>query len=98
MTTLLTPPASQKSDLTDEAKALIAATADVLGDKVVQARQRLSAAIHQAEQTCENVGAGAMARAKEADQSVRQHPYTAMGVAFGVGTLIGFLLTRRNRE
>jgi ElaB/YqjD/DUF883 family membrane-anchored ribosome-binding protein len=84
--------------LADEARALIAATAEVAGDKVAQARQRLSAAIHQAEQTCENIGAGALARAKEADHTVRQHPYSAMGVAFGVGALIGFLLTRRNRE
>ena len=36
--------------------------------------------------------------AKTADEAVREHPYTAIGIAVGLGALIGFLLARRNGE
>lgn len=34
---------------------------------------------------------------RAADQTVHEHPYETIGIAFGVGALIGFLLGRRNR-
>jgi ElaB/YqjD/DUF883 family membrane-anchored ribosome-binding protein len=34
-------------------------------------------------------------RAKAADRVVREHPYPTIGVAFGVGLLIGVLAARR---
>jgi len=33
-----------------------------------------------------------------ADQAVRENPYQAIGIAVGVGALIGFLLARRNGD
>jgi ElaB/YqjD/DUF883 family membrane-anchored ribosome-binding protein len=33
--------------------------------------------------------------AKVADRSIRQNPYQAVGIAFGVGLLAGFLLRRK---
>ena len=38
----------------------------------------------------------AIAGAKATDQVIRDHPYHAIGVALGVGVLIGFLLSHRN--
>ena len=38
----------------------------------------------------------AVERAKAADRVIRDHPYQAIGLAFGVGALLGFLLARRD--
>jgi ElaB/YqjD/DUF883 family membrane-anchored ribosome-binding protein len=86
---------SKQDALADEARALIAATAEVAGEKVAQARQRLSTAIHEAEAACGRLGERALLGAKAADHTVREHPYTMAAAAFGVGAVIGFLLTRR---
>ncbi len=89
---------SKQDALADEARALIAATAEVAGEKVAQARQRLTAAIHQAEAACGRLGERALDGAKAADHTVREHPYTVAAAAFGVGAVIGFLLTRRTSK
>jgi ElaB/YqjD/DUF883 family membrane-anchored ribosome-binding protein len=39
--------------------------------------------------------ATAKAAAKKADVVIRDHPYESIGVAFGVGLLIGVLVARR---
>lgn len=37
----------------------------------------------------------AIERAKAADRVIRDHPYQTIGLAFGVGLLIGFLARRK---
>ena len=37
----------------------------------------------------------AVERAKAADRVIREHPYHTLGIAFGVGVLIGVLVRRR---
>jgi ElaB/YqjD/DUF883 family membrane-anchored ribosome-binding protein len=37
----------------------------------------------------------AVESAKVADEAVHEHPYQAIGIAFGIGTLLGYLLARR---
>jgi ElaB/YqjD/DUF883 family membrane-anchored ribosome-binding protein len=37
----------------------------------------------------------ARAAASKADDTIRMHPYESIGVAFGLGILIGVLLRRR---
>jgi ElaB/YqjD/DUF883 family membrane-anchored ribosome-binding protein len=37
----------------------------------------------------------AVERAKAADKVIRTHPYQTIGIAFGVGLLLGFLARRR---
>jgi len=36
--------------------------------------------------------------AKACDRSIRENPYQAAGIAFGLGLLVGLLLTRGSRE
>lgn len=81
--------------LADDARALMAATADVAGEKVSEARQRLAAALERGKEVYGRVREKAVAGAKVADQAVHEHPYQAIGIAFGVGALIGYLVTRR---
>jgi len=74
--------------LAEDARALMAATADVAGEKVAEARKRLAAALDSAKEIAGRVR-------EKADESVREHPYQAIGIAFGVGALIGYLAARR---
>ena len=84
------------STLTEDARALLAATADVAGEKVGAARNRLAATLEGARKICNRVRKQTADGVKAADQTVRAHPYQAIGIALGAGALIGFLLTRRD--
>jgi len=39
--------------------------------------------------------AKAVESAKVADQAIHEHPYPAIGLAFGIGLLVGILVSRR---
>ena len=81
--------------LTRDAEALMHATAGHAGEKVSELRQRLTAALDSAKATCHRLEERAIAGAKAADKTIREHPYESIGVAFGVGLLIGVLVGRR---
>jgi len=81
--------------LAEDARALMAATADVAGEKVGESRKRLAAALESAKEIAGRVRDKAVAGAKATDEAVHEHPYKAMGIALGVGALIGFLVARR---
>jgi ElaB/YqjD/DUF883 family membrane-anchored ribosome-binding protein len=82
--------------LLEDAQALLSATAHVAEEKVVEARKRLTAAIEKGKETWNNVQEKAIAGAKATDQVIRDNPYQALGVALGVGAIIGYLLRRRD--
>ena len=79
----------------EDARALMAATADVAGEKVSEARERLAAALDSAKEIAGRVRDKAVERAQAADKTVRDNPYQAIGIVFGVGALIGYLVARR---
>jgi ElaB/YqjD/DUF883 family membrane-anchored ribosome-binding protein len=81
--------------LSRDAEALMHATAGQAGEKVSELRARLSAALESAKATCHRLEEKAVAGAKVADKTIREHPYESIGVAFGVGLLIGVLVGRR---
>jgi len=74
---------------------LLTATAHVAEEKVVEARQRLTAAIERGREAWNNVQEKAIAGAKATDEVIRDNPYKAIGIALGVGAIIGYLLRRR---
>ena len=81
--------------LAEDARALMAATADVAGEKVGEARKRLAAALERAKQIAANVRDKVVQGAKAADQTVRANPYQAIAIGVGVGAILGYLLARR---
>jgi ElaB/YqjD/DUF883 family membrane-anchored ribosome-binding protein len=81
--------------LAEDAQALMAATADVAGEKVGEARKRLAAALESAKVIAANVRDKAVAGAKATDEAVHEHPYQAIAIGVGVGVLVGYLLARR---
>jgi len=85
--------------LARDAEDLLKATAGDVTEKAKEARHRLTAALERAKSTCEDLQeqtlASARAAAKKADTVIRDHPYESIGVSFGVGLLIGVLVSRR---
>ena len=81
--------------LAEDARALMAATADVAGEKVGEARKRLAAALERGKEIAGCVRDKAVAGAKVADQTVRENPYQAIAIGVGVGAIIGYLIARR---
>jgi ElaB/YqjD/DUF883 family membrane-anchored ribosome-binding protein len=81
--------------LAEDARALMAATADVAGEKVGDARKRLAAALERGKEIYGRVKEKAVEGAKATDEAVHEHPYQAIGIALGVGALIGYFVARR---
>jgi len=80
--------------LVEDARALVAATADVAGGKVAEARKRLAAALDSSKELIGRARHKAVEHAKAADQVVRDNPYQTVVIAFGVGAVIGYLAAR----
>ncbi|HEY2953401.1 MAG TPA: DUF883 family protein [Verrucomicrobiae bacterium] len=78
-----------------DSEELLKASAGVVGDKAHEMRERLSAALESAKAACHRLEERAIAGAKATDRVIREHPYQSIGVAFGVGLLIGVLVTRK---
>ena len=81
--------------LAEDARALMAATADVAGEKVGEARNRLAAALERGKEIAGNIRDKAVAGAKATDETIRENPYQAIAIGVGVGALVGFLVARR---
>ncbi len=78
-----------------DAEDLLKATAGEAGDKVKEVRSRLASAMESARETCEKLQDKTLEAAKATDHVIREHPYESIGVAFGLGLLIGLLVARR---
>jgi ElaB/YqjD/DUF883 family membrane-anchored ribosome-binding protein len=85
--------------LAHDAEALLNITAGDVSEKAQAARSRLTAALEKAKETYAEIQskgvAAAKAAAKKADTTIRAHPYESIGIAFGVGILLGALLRRK---
>ena len=81
--------------LADDARALMAATADVAGEKDSEARKRLAVTLDSGKNIPGRAKAKAFDGARATNEAVHDHPYQASGIAFGVVALIGYLVARR---
>lgn len=77
-----------------EAEKALSHTAGDAGDKFDELRERLRGALTEGRFSLENLRAETVRRAKQADTLVRENPYYAVGIAAGVGALIGILVSR----
>ena len=86
-------------ELSNDAEAMLQATAGQTGEKMSELRRRLSSALDSAKVTYQRIEDKTIAGAKAADKTIREHPYEsigiAAGVAFGLGLLIGILAGRK---
>jgi ElaB/YqjD/DUF883 family membrane-anchored ribosome-binding protein len=82
-----------------DAEALIRATSAQTGEKIQEVRARAEESLKQARTRLTAVEDEAYQRAREvADATevyVRENPWQSLGIAAGVGVLVGLLLSRR---
>lgn len=85
------------SNLAEDARALMTATAEMAGEQVEAARKRLATALESGKEMCGQVKDKAVEGAKAADVAMHQHPYKAIATGVGMGALLGYLIARRCR-
>ncbi len=82
-----------------DAEELLKATAGQAGEKVAAARARAQASVDAARVRMAAVGARVGERSREAakatDEYVHQNPWSSIGIAAGLGVLMGFLIGRK---
>jgi ElaB/YqjD/DUF883 family membrane-anchored ribosome-binding protein len=82
-----------------DAESLLKATAADTGSKIQEARTRAEESVQQAKARLAEVEDQALDRARalasEADEYVRDNPWQVVGVAAGVGLVLGLLIGRR---
>ncbi len=82
-----------------DAEGLLKATATQTGEKVQEFRAKAEESVRQAKERLAGVEEAAMQRAKEiagdADVYVRGNPWQAVGIAAGIGLVLGLLISRR---
>ena len=61
-------------------------------------RAKLETATEKAKEVCQRLQDQTVAAAKASDKAIREHPYQAIGVAFGLGILVGVLVARSRRD
>ena len=81
-----------------EGEDALSEAAGMAGEKGRAMREKLERAVERAKSLYSDLQDKTVAAAKAADQSVREHPYQAIGIAFGVGLLIGVLAARSRRD
>lgn len=77
--------------LVRDTEDLVKATAGDVSEKAKEVRSRVTVALTEAKATLQEKTTAA---AKVTDQTIRAHPYESIGVAFGLGLLIGVLVAR----
>ena len=86
---------SDLKTVTKDAEELLKTVSGEEGNGSHDLRMRLSSAIDSAKATYRNLEEKTVAGAKATDKVIRSHPYESLGVAFGLGLLVGVLVTRK---
>jgi ElaB/YqjD/DUF883 family membrane-anchored ribosome-binding protein len=84
--------------LINDAEELLRATASQAGDKISVARQRIEQSLIEGKKSLADAERVLVERSKEAvdiaDDYVRENPWSAIGIAAGVGLVLGLLIRR----
>ena len=86
---------SELKTVTKDAEELLKTVSGEKGNGSHEIRMRLSSAIESAKATYRRLEEKAVAGAKATDKAIRAHPYESLGVAFGMGLLVGVLVGRK---
>ena len=82
-----------------DAEELLKATAGQTGERIEKIRARAEASVRSARERMHAAGhdlqAAAESAAREVNGQLRENPWTAVGIAAGVGVIVGILLSRK---
>ena len=77
--------------LTEGSQALKSTTSEVIGE----GGKLLAEALERGKEVYARIQEKAVDCTKATDKALRDHPYQAMGIAFGIGALAGYFLVQR---
>lgn len=90
---------SELRTVISDAEELLRLTADEVGEGAAGLRGRVKDRMNQAKDDLVRLQEAAMAKAQEvgdaADEFVHENPWKAIGVAAGIGLVVGMLVSRR---
>lgn len=82
-----------------DAEELLRATAGQAGEKVSAAREKVQDSVRHAREKLADIEESVIEQGREAaraaDEYVRANPWQAVGIAAGIGLVIGLLVSRR---
>ena len=82
-----------------DAEEILRATAGVAGEKMVDLREQIADRLHDAKMRLADAEAALVDKTKAAaratDDYVNENPWQAVGIAAGVGLLLGIIIGRR---
>ena len=83
-------------NLVADAEELLKATASQAGDKIGVARQKIEQSLIEGKKALPDAEKSLVAKSKEAaeiaDDYVRENPWSAVGIAAGIGLVLGLLI------
>jgi ElaB/YqjD/DUF883 family membrane-anchored ribosome-binding protein len=83
-------------NLVADAEELLKATASQAGDKIGVARQKIEQSLIEGKKALADAEKSLVAKSKEAaeiaDDYVRENPWSAVGIAAGIGLVLGLLI------
>lgn len=83
----------------NDAEALLRATSAQTGEKIQEVRARAEESLRQARARLSEVEEEALRRAREladaTEEYVRDNPWQSVGIAAGIGLVLGILISRR---
>jgi ElaB/YqjD/DUF883 family membrane-anchored ribosome-binding protein len=77
---------------------LLVQGADEVAAAAGMAKEEVTPRLARLKESCRRAKQDALACARATDQLCRRYPYSSVGVAFGLGILVGTLLTRRRSD
>jgi ElaB/YqjD/DUF883 family membrane-anchored ribosome-binding protein len=91
------PHKNETTQLAEDATAFLAATADIAGEHIAEARKRLTTALDRSKEIYNQAKEKAIDGAKATDHAIHENPYQAIAIGIGAGALVGYLLAHRCR-
>lgn len=79
-----------------ECETLLGTASNAVHETMRELHDLLAAALERGADTCNHVRANVVEKAKAADSIVRDNPYRTIGIALGVGTLVGHIASSRH--
>ena len=83
------------TELSEDAKALIAATADISGEKIEEARLRLSSALERVQELYRIGCTKGVEGSQAIDQELQRHSFRYIAIVAGIGVVLGCAIASR---
>lgn len=81
--------------LISDGEGVLKSLAGDMSEQAKAARTALNRQLERARATCVQLQDKTVQQARKADRAIRAHPYHSVGVAFGLGVVMGVIATSR---